>query len=118
MRRFIALVVMLIVPLQFAWSAAGGMHGHTASGTVTFGIHLHEHDHHDAQSGHSAAGESGQDHCQDGHHPHCHPVFSAVLMEPGLSLDTLVSGEPCLQLSERFLSRTPSPLERPPLARA
>jgi len=121
MRRLIALIIMLIVPLQFAWSAAAGLHGRVAEDVTTSGFHTHGHDHH--ESSHSvpdAAGDTNnKDHNEDGHHGHYHPVFSAILMESSLTLDiVLLSGGPILYPPPAFLSHTPPLLDRPPLARA
>lgn len=123
MRRLLTLIVMLVVPLQFAWSAALEMHGHLENGEVTAGAHAHAHDHEhpdDAHACHHASAESDADHGQDGHHHHCHchPAFSAVLMESGLPLDATVSAGPRLPPPAGFLSHTPPLLDRPPLAHA
>ena len=121
MRRFVILIIMLIVPLQFAWSAAAGLHGRGVGDVATSGFHTHDHDHH--ESGHSvpdAAGDTNnnKDHNEDGHHGHYHPVFSSILMESGLTLDIALSGGPILHPLAAFFSRTPPLLDRPPLARA
>jgi len=119
MRRFIALIIMLIVPLQFAWSAAAGLHGYTGDGQARLGVHTHDHDHHaHGHPGHGASGDTDKDHNQDGHHDHYHPVFLAILAEPGLTLGSTLPGGPILHPPVVYLSRTPPLLDRPPLARA
>jgi len=120
MRRLIALIIMLIVPLQFAWAAAAGLHGHVGKDMASAGFHTHDHDHHEsAHPDHDAAGDTNnQDHNEDGHHGHSHPVFSSILVESGLTLDIALSGGPLLHPPAAFFSRTPPLLDRPPLARA
>jgi len=122
MRRLIALIIMLIVPLQFAWAAAVGVYGHAGQGVAAAGFHTHGHDHEphgDTHHDHGAPADSkSQEHGDDGHHGHTHPVFSSLLAELGLSLAETVPGGPILQSPTGFLSRTPPLLDRPPLARA
>ncbi len=120
MRRFIALIIMLIVPLQFAWAAAAGLHGHAGKDVATSGFHTHDHDHHEcAHPDHDSTGDTDhQDHNEDEHHGHCHPVFTSILMESGVTLDIALSGGPILHQPAAFLSRTPPLLDRPPLAHA
>jgi hypothetical protein len=120
MRRFITLIIMLIVPLQFAWAAAAGLHGHAGKDVATAGFHTHDHDHH--ESSHSipdAAGDTNnKDHNEDGHHGHYHPVFTYIPMESGLTLDIALPSGPTLPPPAVFFSRIPPLLDRPPLARA
>ena len=120
MRRFIVLIIMLIVPLQFAWAAAAGLHGHAGKDVATSGFHTHDHEHHEsAHPDHDTSGNTNnQDHNEDGHHGHTHPVFTSILMESGVTLDIALSGGPILYPPAAFLSHTPPLLDRPPLARA
>lgn len=121
MRRFITLIIMLIVPLQFAWSAAAGLHGHLAKDVAASGFHIHDHDHDESNHpGHDASSDNknNKDHNNDGHHDHCHPVFSTILMESSLTLDMTLSGGPILCPPAAYLSHTPPLLDRPPLAHA
>jgi hypothetical protein len=123
MRRVIILVIMLIVPLQFAWSAVAGLHGHVGEDVAALGFHTHDDDHHDhhdqTRPDHTAAGNTDKDHSEDGHHgSHYHPVFSSILMASGLRLDFAARSGPIAQSPAAFLSHTPPLLDRPPLARA
>ena len=114
MRRLIVLVVMLIVPLQFAWAAAAALHGPTAQNVVALGIHAHGHDYHDA--GH---GGMDKDHNKDEHHGgHCHHILSLILPESGLTPGLMPSGGRILHPPAAFFTRIPPLLDRPPLARA
>lgn len=123
MRRFIALIIMLVIPLQSAWSAASGLDGHLGDDVAVAGFHTHDHDHHD--SGHSdhnvfvAIGDMDNSHNEDGHHDgHCHHTFSPMLMESCLNLVVASSGGPVPNPHAAFFSHTPPLLDRPPLARA
>ena len=120
MRRLIVLIIMFIVPLQFAWAAAAGLHGHVGKDMAPAGFHTHDHDHHEsAHPDHDASGDTNdQDHNGDGHHAHYHPVFTPIPMESGVTLDIALSGGPILYPPVAFLSHTPPLLDRPPLARA
>lgn len=131
MRRFIALILMLIVPLQFAWPAATALHGHWGNGAVVAGdFHAHDHDYHDV--GHAdhdltLSGEAGNspmdsgpmdsNHNDDGHHGgHCHHVLSLILPGSGLMPGQAQADGPIPRPPAAFLSRTPPLLDRPPLA--
>ncbi len=122
MRRLIALFLMLIVPLQFAWSAAANLHGHAGDEVAALGVHVHDHAHHDdGHADHDATltGESETGHNEDGHHgSHYHPVFSSLLMETGPSLGAVASTGPPPHPPAAFLSHTPPLSDRPPLALA
>jgi len=121
MRRFIALIIMLIVPLQFAWAAAAGLYGYVGEDAV--GAHVQDHDHHDGgHASHDLAAlgnTDGEQHNEDGHHGnHCHHVFSFIFYQPGPVLGLELSGGPVQHAPAAFLSRTPPLLDRPPLASA
>lgn len=123
MRRLVALILLLIVPLQFAWSAVAGVHGHMGADIAAMGVHSHVHDHDEHQdSKHpdhdvSLTDNLDQGHGEDGHHAsHYHPVFSSILMEHSLALSPGLASGPILFDPTVFLSRVPPPLDRPPLA--
>lgn len=121
MRRLVVLIIMLVVPLQFAWSAALGVHGHPDD--VPVGMHLHDPDHHD--TGHvqhappDASPLSGDTQGSDCHHvSHCHHVFSFILYQFTPPTGPDLKAGPILHAPDAFLSRIPPLLDRPPLARA
>jgi hypothetical protein len=130
MRRFIALILMLIVPLQFAWSAAAVLYGHSVKDVVAVGgFHAHAHDHDVGHADHDLilSGEAGSslmdggpmdsNHNDDGHHGgHCHHVLSLILPGSGLMSGQAQADGPILRSPAAFLSRTPPLLDRPPLA--
>ncbi len=124
MRRFVALILMFIVPLQFAWAAAAGLHGHLGEDVSALGLHVHDHDHDYHDLGHadhdaSMADDVDTGHNDDGHHvSHCHHVFSPILMGQAVTLAVVLPDRPPLHLSVRFFSHTPPLLDPPPLAPA
>src|SRR3989339_2096836 len=90
MRCLIALILLLIVPLQFSWAAAMGVHGHLGGDTRAVGVHAHDHDFHastESDHVHAMPGDSDVGHNDDGPHvSHCHHVFSVVFDTSGLTL--------------------------------
>lgn len=123
MRRFIVLIVTLVVPLQFAWASAASAYGHLGENVASLGMLAHAHDDHAHDNhahGHGATPDSGGLHGEGGHQhaDHSHPVFSSLIVEPSLSLGLGLAGGPRPHPPETFLSRTPPLLDRPPLARA
>ncbi|MBI5331107.1 MAG: hypothetical protein HZB71_10900 [Betaproteobacteria bacterium] len=114
MRRAIVLILLLVIPLQFAWATAAGLFGH-AGEDVALGVHSHGHDHPadiplgDAEKGHTDDGLLGS---------HCHPTCLTLLFEINLNVGAAQSEGPPAYAPTRFLSRTPPRLDRPPLARA
>ncbi len=120
MRRLIALILLLIVPLQFSWSAALGVHGHSSGDVV--GAHAHDHDYHDGDhSDHDIAqtGDTDAGHNNDGHHvSHCHHVFSVVFVASGLMPDQSQPDVAPAHPAARFISHIPLLQNPPPRARA
>lgn len=118
MRHLIALILIFIVPLQFAWSAGTALYGHVGENTAVFGLH----DHYDSgHAGHKVhpTDDTHNGHNDDGHHDeHCHHVLSLILVEPGLTPDSTLPGGAIPLAPAAFLSRTPPLFDRPPLARA
>ena len=121
MRRLVILTLLFILPLQFAWAAVMGVHGHTGDAPALSGPHTHPH-HHGPEAGadhaHDAASGSDAEPGADEHPDHTHPVFTSLLAEPGLALSVSLSGGPLLQPSAAFLARTPPFPDRPPHAHA
>lgn len=120
MRRLFAILLMLLVPLQFAWSAEQGVRGHAGDDLAALAIHVHDADHHHADAHDSlAAADLDGSHNDDGHHEsHYHPVFSSLLVEPGLSLAEASPGGLASRPPASFISRIPPLFDRPPAARA
>lgn len=123
MRRFLAILLMMFVPLQLAWSAAGSLHGHLNDEVPVSGFHYHddghvhhhgaESDHHDGFSG----GDTHNNHNDDGHHDgHYHPVFSMLVIEPDLRLGAATPNGPPVRVPIVFTSYIPPLFDRPPSA--
>jgi hypothetical protein len=123
MRRLIAILLMLIVPLQFAWSAAESLHGHLDNDASLIGFHFHDDDHdhhHDGDlANHDVFAANGlhDGHADDGHHDgHYHPVFSMLVFESALRLGDALPDGPSARLSVSFTSHIPLLFDWPPSA--
>ncbi|MBI4985261.1 MAG: hypothetical protein HZC24_07945 [Rhodocyclales bacterium] len=120
MRRFLAIVLMLLVPLQSAWSAAESIHGHAADAAAALGFHSHHgaHDHHDdGVDGHNGCAAADHDggYDDDGHYGgHYHPVFSVLVIEPDLEFGAAVPAAPPLRPPVSFTSHIPLLFDWPP----
>lgn len=117
MRRAILTFLMVIMPLQTAWSMVAGVYGHGEDMAISSGLHAHGH-HHDADHpDHDLAAAVGDEsgHNEDGHHlSHCHHVFTYLQQESSFALGTLRPAGPPSLLSATFISHTPPLFERPP----
>lgn len=125
MRRLLAILLMLIVPLHFAWAAMESMHGHLGNDRSAAGFHVHYDDHHhdadldDHTDGTDGDGVSQQSHNDDGHHDgHYHPVFSMLLFESPLNLGEKLPHGPPLRPPSSFTSHIPLLFDWPPAALA
>lgn len=116
MRRLILLILMLVVPLQYTWSAVMAMDAHSVHAPMTMSAHSHGHDHvcHDL----SASAEQGSQ-PDNGHHGgHCHHVLSMALLGDVPLLAHVISNDKIGEWHRTFSSRTPPLLDRPPVMRA
>lgn len=120
MRRFLILFLMLLIPVQFAWSAQQGLIGHVDDKLAALGMHAHMDDHSHASTNDEANhDDSDAEHNHDGHHDsHYHPVLSILLIESGLHLAEITSDGPISRPPASFISRIPPLFERPPSVRA
>lgn len=123
MRRFLAILLMLIIPLQLAWSSVAGVHGHLDGEIPVSGFHYHadDHDHHhdDGAADHDSFAGNGihSDHDDDGYHGgHYHPVFSLLLIKPDLMLGAALPDGPPVRATIGFTSHIPPLFDRPPSA--
>lgn len=126
-RRVIALLIMLLMPLQFAWSASHYISGHVNNETAAAGSHNHDahhvdgDQHHEAgfvledrspdrghASGHGEDGDSGS---------HFHPVFTLLVIEPDLRLEASSSAGPPIHPPASFTPHIPPLFDWPPAAR-
>lgn len=118
MRRLLAILLLMIVPLQFAWSAVQGVHGHLGGNVAVAGFHAHDGDHAHQDADPAATGGEHCSHNDDGHHDgHCHPAFSMILIEPQPALADLSRGGAPASPPAFFTSHTPPLFDWPPSAR-
>lgn len=121
MHRLIIFILMLVVPLQYAWSAVMAMDVHHAPTTIapiTLSAHSHDHDHDHVCHDLSVSAEPGSQ-PDDGHHGgHCHHVLTMALLGDVPLLAHAVSDGKIGEWSRTFSSRTPPLLDRPPEMRA
>lgn len=121
MRRFLAILLMFLMPLQVTWAAAAALHGHfDDDGTVSL-FHYHDdHDHHgDAHhdDGSDATGLTGAEHHDVEHHEgHFHPVFTMFIVEPNVNLGLPLPDAHPPWPAQSFSSHIPPVFDRPPLA--
>jgi len=125
MRRLLAILLMLVVPLQFAWSAAQSLHHHLGSDVASLGLHTHddEPDHPDGgtqatQGELSAAGGASSDSNHGHSGGHYHPIFVSLVSDTELILHEALSGEAPFRALAIFISRTPPLFDWPPAARS
>lgn len=119
MRRLVAVLIMLIVPLQSAWSAVSSLHVPLGNSVATGVMHTHEHVHPVHGSHDISPADIPDGHGEDGHHnSHCHPVFNSILTESSLILGVAPNDGPILQAPTSFFSHTPPLFDRPPLVLA
>lgn len=121
MRRLIAILLLLLVPLQIAWSATESLHGHLGNEASASGLHFHDDDHghgHDADLGDHDDGDTGvlqQGHNDDGHHDgHYHPVFNMLVFEAQLNLGEALPHGPPTRRQSSFTSHIPLLFDWPP----
>ena len=135
--RLLAILLMLIVPFQFGWSAVLSIHGHTRSDVVV-GFHTHD-GHHGSHGDHqhphpgktasdepnggieqaaqipAASGAAGQNDVDrvDGHY---HPILASLVMHSALPLDCAPSSGAPSRPPDSFSSRIPPLFDWPPSA--
>ncbi|PKO38868.1 MAG: hypothetical protein CVU33_07235 [Betaproteobacteria bacterium HGW-Betaproteobacteria-6] len=115
----LAILLMLIVPFQFAWSAVESMDGHLDHEGSASVFHYHDDDHHhDGDVDHHdemAGGLAEQGHNDDGHHDgHFHPVLNIIVFEPQLNLGKALPHDPPMRPPSSFTSHIPSLFDWPP----
>jgi len=112
MRRYLILFLLVLMPLQFSWAAAGAYCGHEAGEKAQhFGHHPHQH----ASGDKSSDVGTGKVEKQKGSHPDCSACHAGVV--------ALIDGPPvpdCVDWSSAEFTRSDpissslnSPPERP-----
>ena len=125
MHRFIAILLLVLVPIQFSWSMALSLHGHLDGDASMLVLHKHpdghqavdDHDGEGLTDFHSGAVVDGGDNSTGHGEPtgHFHPIFSTLVYEPVLEPPQAASAGPHLRWAEAFTSHIPSQFDRPPL---
>jgi hypothetical protein len=123
MRRFLVTLLIVLVPVQFAWSAMNSMHGHhIGDRPATLGFHTHAGDH---GSGAEPAlnGEHGVGHDADSDGDnglaggHYHTTVVSLLIRADLALDDTCRCASPPHSPASFTSRIPPLFDWPPSAR-
>lgn len=118
MRRVVAMLLMLLVPLQLAWSAALSVHGHMGERVAALGLHTHD-------AGHAHPGDSDRpahDETHEGNHDggessgghHYHPVFVSLVITHEINLNDSFRNAQPPRWAASFTSRTPPLFDWPP----
>jgi hypothetical protein len=121
-RRFLAIVLLALLPLQFSWAAVASYCGHEEQAGATHFGH-HEHQHH-ADAGADAEGIVGPDTTADAPGDmapgamdldcnHCHGYCSVMLTLPSGLPGALSTEAPCATLDEAGGAHAPTRPERP-----
>lgn len=119
MRRFIAAILLVLLPLQFAWSAIHVVHGNYGDELMPSGYHVHaDDDHHDAHHDDAPllAADFGfiDGSSQDHHDGHFHPVLNLLVAATAtVPQDARPYAVP-LPSPQSFTTRTPPLFDRPP----
>ncbi len=115
----LSILLIVIVPFQFAWSAVESMHGHLDHQELASLFHSHDDDHHhDTDVDHhddTADSLPQQGHNDDGHHDgHYHPVHNIIVFEPQLNLGKALPHDPPVRPPSSFASHIPLLFGWPP----
>ena len=131
MRRFLAIVLLALLPLQFSWAAVASYCGPETQGAGHFGHHEHDHGHHagassdagsaadltaDASPSPDETGSADGDKApgaMDLDCGHCHGTCSAMLTWPQGMPGALSTAPPSATLDETGGAHAPTRPERP-----
>ncbi len=142
MRRLLAILLMLVVPAQFTWTAVASIDGHVHGDVAVLSFHTHDgehghhhgaHDHpHDSPAAndepdggfeHAAEYRSIESSSQDKSEPdqsggHYHPILASLVMNAMSALGASPSGGPPDRPPATLTSRIPPLFDWPPSARS
>ena len=117
MRRFIALVLLALLPLQFSWAAVATVCANEAGGTGHFGHHEH---HHAGEAAHGAEPPADGDApvgttpgTVDADCGHCHGTCSVMLMRQPVLPELSAAAPRGAAPPERGGAHAPARPERP-----
>lgn len=128
MRRFLLIVLMFVLPLQWSWAAAASLCGHEAAGPAARHFGHHQHEHHGAAAGHDA-GKSTKAAKAEGADKKsglgslradpdcgvCHGLGAAFLADVDAQAPPWISADAFPRYQAAVPDRSPDTLLRPPL---
>jgi len=108
MKRYLVMLLLVLLPLQFSWAAAGAYCAHEEAAAPHFGHHVHKHDKANDDIKHEAKKVQADTDCDYCHHVPTSVIFLAypALGQPGLTAHIRYDG-PC------FVSHIPDLIPRP-----
>jgi hypothetical protein len=121
MRRWLTILLLFVLPVQFAWSAAAAYCQHEeVTGAAHFGHHAHDHAA-SSGTGTKASGEKSGDASTakliklvgDNDCGFCHLSFAKPMVPVELHFDQSSASLPDFASNQAFRSRGPDLLERP-----
>lgn len=117
MRRWLSVLLMLLLPLQVSWSVAAEYGNHSATlASPHAELHVHEHAHDGPAADVAHAGDPADaDHhatCCDLHQCHSHGSFAALTTDGDLAIVATAAGYAPEQAG-RLRSREATRIERP-----
>ncbi|WP_167758753.1 DUF2946 family protein [Zemynaea arenosa] len=115
MRRFFAILLLLIVPLQFSWAAASIACTHeSGKGSMHFGHHIHVHKaHSETKDDKGAGGAAKKPPGSDSDCPFCHAFSASPNGESLAGLPADINGDPVSSAIELHPNLHPDLPERP-----
>ena len=128
MRRLITILLMLLVPLQGAWSAGHALRAHAPADMAVGGAHVHVHGHghghshdgmglEDSAQADSASGTADGTTAAQEHGSHAHPAFTFILSGDGIGLADDSPAQPPPSPASSFTSHIPPLFDWPPAVR-
>lgn len=114
MRRWLAILLLTLLPIQFSWAAVASYCGHEATGKTQHVGH-HEHQHHadaGANTSKSADGQKAADGV-DLDCGHCHGTCAAMLHPQEAVLALVSTSRPAALADALERAHAPTPPERP-----
>lgn len=116
MRRWLAIVLLALLPLQFSWAAVAAYCAHEAGGSH---VGHHEHQHHGvatpdtAADGDDAQADTKLPGAADADCGHCHGGCAGVLAAVAIAHAASPRGRPVIAPEKSVRARAPTPPERP-----
>lgn len=113
MRRWLAIILFTLLPLQFSWAAVASYCGHEESTTTASHLGHHEHEHHADASVSTDADSQKAAGAVDLDCGHCHGTCAAMPLPVAAPLPLLNTSRPGLLADVFEPAPAPIPPERP-----